>query len=208
MKTIITILLVTLLLGVCAPVLFAQNREPVESIAKGTRFIAGSFSFHAWKLDDTSQNSQLAIGPGFGYFIKDNLALGGFANFSRNKSRELNPDAHSTNLGYGLTVFLLKSYKIADNLFFTLRPQLSFSRSNRHDSNPAASDFSEFSLGLRVSPGVIFFVTRRFALETSLGGLGYTYVEQNVNNRTSSVHNFSVSGNFSLFGFSLLYFLR
>ncbi|MBX2967805.1 MAG: outer membrane beta-barrel protein [Cyclobacteriaceae bacterium] len=205
MKTLVPLLLLTISIHV----LVAQNAEPVESISKGTKFIGGSFSFYSTKTDETFQYTDFLIGPGMGFYIEDNLAVGGFLTYNFNKSEQPNTGDFTSFSGFGLNMFLLKNYKIANNLFFTLQPQLSFNFGEQEYSNPFQNDYSSFSFGLGVSPGVMFFVSRKFALQTSLGSLSYSHTRRKPENggETSTTNSFGLNGALSVSSFSIRYFI-
>ncbi|MBX2960983.1 MAG: outer membrane beta-barrel protein [Cyclobacteriaceae bacterium] len=201
--------LVPLILFACSISLtFAQTLEPVESITKGTKFIGGSFGFSTTKSDDTYKSTGFSIGPGMGYYIMDDLALGGFIGYNYSKSDYPNSNSFSTFSGIGLNAFLLKNYRVANNFFFTLRPGLSFGTSKQKYSSESFN-YSNFSLGMGISPGIMLFLNKKFALQTSIGNLGYSYERRKPDNGSESIntHNFGVNGTLSTSSFSIYYFI-
>lgn len=205
MKTLVPLFLFTISIHA----LVAQTSEPVESINKGTKFIGGSFSFYSITTDDTYKNTEFSIGPGMGFYFKDNLAFGGFLSYNFNKNGQPDIDNFSSFSGVGMNLFILKNYKIANNLFFTLQPQLSLSLGKQDFSNPFPSDYSSFSFGLGVSPGVMFFVSRKFALQTTIGSLSYTHTRRKPENggEVSTINSFNLNGALATSSFSIRYFI-
>lgn len=188
--------------------LVAQTSEPVESISQGTKFIGGSFSFFTTTTDESYKYTDFSIGPGLGFYIKDDLAIGGFLSYNFNKNEQPNTDAFSTFSGTGINIFLLKNYKIANNLFFTLEPQLSLSYGKQDFSFPN-NDYSSFRFSLGVSPGVMFFVGRKFALQTSIGSLSYSHTRRKPESggEASLINSFNLNGALSMSSFSIRYFI-
>lgn len=206
MKTLVPLLLLTISIHV----LVAQNAEPVESISKGTKFIGGSFSFSTTKIEDSYQSTNASIGPVIGFYIKDDLALGGVLSYSTNTTEYLDTNSSTSFSGIGLSAFLLRNYRIGNNLFFTLQPQASFSFSKqKYSSIPTTNDYSNFGLGVGISPGVLFFINRKFALQTSLDSLGYSFTrsKQETINEPTDTHSFGLYGALSMSTFSIRYFI-
>lgn len=205
MKTLVPLFL----LVISIHVLVAQTSEPVESINKGTKFIGGSFSFSSMKIDETYKYSGVSIGPGMGYYIQDDLAFGGFLSYNFSKNEQPNINSSSTFSGIGINVFILKNYRITNNFFFTLQPQLSVGSGKQEYSNIIANDYSRFDFGLGISPGMMFFVSRKFALQTSLGNLSYGYERRKPESggNTSNTHSFGLNGALSASSFAIRYFL-
>lgn len=201
--------LIVLSLTLYCSILLAQNSEPIESINKGTRFIGGSFGFSSTKTEDSFHYTSISIGPGMAFYINDNLAVGGFISYNYDKHEQLNVNSTSTFSGAGLNVFLLKNYKLVNNVFFTLQPQLSLSSAKQDYSTPQPNDYSVFNFGLGISPGVMFFISKKFALQTSIGGVSYSYNRRKPENggNSTSTNSFSLNGAFSMSNFAIRYFL-
>jgi hypothetical protein len=205
MKTLVPFFVLTISIHV----LVAQTSEPVESISQGTKFIGGSFSLYSTKTDETFQYTDFSIGPGMGFYFKDNLAFGGFLSYKFNKTGQPDIDNFSSFSGIGINLFILKNYKIANNLFFTLQPQLSLSSGKQDFSNPFPNDYSSFSIELGVSPGVMFFISRKFALQTSIGSLSYSHTRRKPENggEVSTLNSFNLNGALEMSSFSIRYFI-
>ncbi len=205
MKTLLLFLICTFSITL----LFAQTSEPVDVINKGTRFIGGSFSFTASKREEDYRYTEISIGPGFGYYVKDDLAVGGFLSYTFGKNESFNTNSASSNSGIGLNVFLLKNYKIVNNLFFTLQPQTSLGFTSQEFTNFAASNYTGFDFSLGVSPGIMFFVGRKFAFQTSLANLNYSFTRRKSENsgELTTTHNFRLNGNLAISSLSIRYFL-
>jgi hypothetical protein len=203
MRTLVLLLVLTFSIKL----LLAQTSEPVEGISKGTKFIGGSFSFSTSKTEDSYQYTRVSIGPGMGFYFKDDLAVGGFLNYNYGKDDYPVTNSFSTSSGFGVTAFLLKNYMLLSNLFFTLQPQTSFGFT-KQESNFSAS-YSGFDFSLGVSPGIMFFVGRKFALQTSIGNLSYSYNRRKPENisASTSTHSFGLNGALSISSFSIRYFL-
>lgn len=204
MKTLVPLLFFTISIHA----LVAQTSEPVESISKGTKFIGGSFSFSTSTTDEFLKSTTFSIGPEAGFYIKDDLAVGGFLGYNYARNEQIGIDNFSSASVIGLTAFLLKNYKITNNLFFTLEPQLSLGFGKQRFSNPDFSDYSLFNFGLGVSPGVMFFVSRKFALQTTIGSLSFNHTRRSQNfDEVSKTNSFGLNGALSISSFSIRYFI-
>lgn len=205
MKTLVPLFL----FAISIHALVAQTSEPVESISKGTKFIGGSFSFSTSKTEDSYQSTGASIGPLMGFYIKDNLALGGALSYNTGTTEYLVSNSSTSYSGIGLSAFLLRNYRVGNNLFFTLQPQASLGFSKQKYSNISATNYSNFDLGLSISPGFMFFINRKFALQTSIGSLGYSFnrrKQENIDEPTNT-HNFGLNGALSISSFSIRYFI-
>lgn len=203
MKTLVPLILFTCSISLA----FSQTSEPVESITKGTKFIGGSFGFSSTQRDDTYQYTGISIGPGMGYYIMDDLAFGGFIGYNYSKNDFPNSNSFSTYSGISFSAFLLKNYRISNNFFFTLQPGLSVGSSKQKFSNET-NNYSNLSLGLGISPGIMLFLNKKLAFQTSLGNLGYSYERRKPENgETSNTHNFGLNGTLSTSYFSIYYFI-
>lgn len=204
MKTLVPLFL----FAISIHALVAQTSEPVESISKGTKFIGGSFSLYSTTTDDTYKYTEFSIGPGMGFYIKDNLAIGGFLTYNFTENGQPITDQFSSFSSIGLNAFVLKNYKITNNLFFTLQPQLSLSYGKQDFPFPN-NDYSSFNFGLGISPGVMFFVSKKFALQTSLGALSYSHIRRKVESgvEPTITNSFGLNGALSVSSFSIRYFI-
>lgn len=203
-------ILAPLFLLAISNILVAQTSEPVESISKGTKFIGGSFSFSTTKIEDSYQSTNASIGPVIGFYIKDDLALGGVLSYSTNTTEYLGTNSSTSFSGIGLSAFLLRNYRMGNNLFFTLQPQASFSFSKqKYSSIPTTNNYSNFDLGVGISPGILFFINRKFALQTSLGSLGYSFSrrKQETISEPTNTHSFGLNGALAMSSFSIRYFI-
>jgi hypothetical protein len=210
MKTFVLLLFFALSLTL----LFAQTSEPVEVISKGTKFIGGSFALGTSSRQDNSNDwssSSFSLGPTYGKYFKDNLALGVSFSYSFERSKNAVPGSLSNSHGLGLTIFLLKNYRISNNLFFELEPRVSMGFYWQNiESVSATNTYKNTGIGLGVSPGLLLFLNDRIGLRTSLGNLGYSFNRTILDGSdyTSTYHGFGFSGGLSNINFSLRYILH
>ncbi|MBA3901179.1 MAG: outer membrane beta-barrel protein [Bacteroidetes bacterium] len=210
------ILFISLFFGVNA---YAQ-------ISKGSKLIGGSLNFYSsdniqgHALEKSSSNSQNFNSQVFGgYFIKDNLAIGLGAGYGLQKSSNEANNHTSVNTSNRISFMPFTRYykMVNDNFGIFAQAQLGFiagsSKSQQdspgvHNLNPQ-SKFT--TLNLTVSPGVCYFLTNKFSLEGSFGGIGYnttnTKTSGEFNSKSTSTSNdVFFNFNFSGIGLGLVYY--
>lgn len=196
-------------------------------IEKGTWNLGGSFSFGFGEREDLfgdrfqdTENSFVAVRPNFGYAIGNNLlvGLGLDYQYSKGEGKLTEPDGitiissgsnERTSIGFFpyLRGYLPVSAKLA--FFGQAEMQYRVVTSNSDTTIPEP-EFSEdesrgFSVGVR--PGLTYFISNSFALETTLGFIGYSRSEfENDEGRDADSADFSFNLNSSEIFFGLSYY--
>jgi hypothetical protein len=164
----------------------------------------------------TAYNNQdntwsFSIRPSVGYFINEKIALGGsfryrYSNtkFEGNSSRAGDFDGRRSANSIGIGAFLRYHIPVSNQFLFFLQSDASFDKFGEKSEDIEGEMFlarDNFNARVGATPGVLFFLSDKVAIETSFGFFGYNYrlweIPQNGNN-----DNYSKSSNNS-FGFSL-----
>ncbi|MFK5890286.1 MAG: hypothetical protein QM486_06100 [Flavobacteriaceae bacterium] len=130
-----------------------------SQITKGYWMLGGNGSYSYTDLKSDSSDPEpswgLVINPNIGYFIKDNLAIGGYTSFSINK--------YSNGFFLNLRPFVRYYFLDTDKKinYFT---ELSFGYSTHFIKNSKNTS----TYGYNIKPGVIYFLNNTVALEASL----------------------------------------
>lgn len=161
---------------------FANAQEATEGgkgFTKGDIFVSGSFGFSSEKTGDF-KTSDFNITPSVGLFVDENIAVGLSVGYLSSKVDVGGADA--TNSGFTAGAF--GRYYFTPSNDFSLFAQLGFDYMTvdtefAYDTDgslvPSEGEISGFEIALR--PGVSYFISSNFALEASIGALGYSTVD-------------------------------
>ena len=171
---------------------------------KEMKFISGQFYINGHSnnqtqdvnSDDQKYFSFLFL-PQYGYFVKDNIAIGGFLNFgiNNNTSTSESPGNISSlykiknnSINYGLGFFARKYFKISDKFLFFENGAISYSyQTNKNEytfndpnyvyspENPYIQKSITNIISVSLAPGLQYSMTPKLGLTTSFGNLFYSY---------------------------------
>lgn len=164
---------------------------------KGKKYIGGQFNINGSSLhlfsdaNDSYDSSSFRcqIIPTFGYFIRDNFAIGVNFNFGVSNAKELtiipsqNPSVNtikSNSVSYGGGGFARYYKKITENFLFSLNAGASFTyQTNRYvdegysPSDPYIEKWQITSIYVGISPGFVYFVSPKLGIETTYSSIYY-----------------------------------
>ena len=188
---------------------------------KGKMFIGGQFSLGGNTnsgLDSLTTNNTnvvtFSISPNFGYFIKDNLAIGAILNFgtsgeTQNYQNSQNTPSYKTTYNYnytsyGIGLFARQYYNITGNFRFYLNGGINYSYQTTKTTYtnptyayyPTSEENHSNNFSINITPGLAYFVTPKIAIQTTFGNLFYNYSISKIPN--VSYDNHSYSGNYGL----------
>jgi outer membrane protein len=192
---------------------FANAQEeaatPAEGFSKGSIFLSGTVGYSSEKQDDLKVNSYV-VAPRVGYFINEKIALGLGLGFGNGKV-EFDGETAAENKTVEFSAFgryYLKTAKFAP--FAELNVNYG-TTSYEFMGTIAGGDLAPFGSGedvntfsVNVAPGFNYFVSERFALETSVGILGYSSSKEDVDG-AEAVNKFELGLDFASINFGLLY---
>ncbi len=164
MKKNVLVLLVALATSVT---MFAQSDE---GFSKGDVLVSGAFSFNSNKNDSSGnyKSSNFKIQPRVGYFVSDNIAIGGTLGYETTNITETEGDTELSSNTFSIGGFGRYYFTPADK--FSLFGDLSLAYVSREiDSLPKINGFGA-GLGL----GMNYFVSSNWALEAGLGLLSFS----------------------------------
>jgi hypothetical protein len=147
-------------------------------ITKGTILLGGDFGFETSSNKmttdgtnpvvppTTTKNSQFSLYPSIGKAVKDNLVIG--VNLGLGYSTQSGNPNYKEN-DYGLSVFMRNYKYLGSRFYFFIETGLGFSYSDytQDDSTgyPSHEDSKSYGIGLALSPGVAYSLSRKWQLE-------------------------------------------
>ncbi len=185
----------------------AQETSIEAGFAKGDLFISGAFSFSTSKTGDFKVNS-FEVAPKVGYFVTENIAIGGSIGYQSNKLDFDGEDVANTGLGLGafgryyftpaskfsLFAELGVNYTSFDNEYFIIDGEL-FAPETSVESKEIG-----FGLGF----GMNYFVSSNFSIEAGVGVLGYAS-NDNGGDGADKTNTFSFGGDWRAVTFGVNY---
>ena len=150
--------------------IIVNAQKSSEGFSKGNSFISGQFAFNSEKTGDLKTTS-FDFSPTVGYFISNNVAIGVQLGVTSNQSK-----FKSTKLSeeQGFSGGILARYYMTPTNKFSIfgSAALGFgSTNNKTDSLKTTS----FSFGF--APGISYFLSNHFAIETTIGSLGFSSIK-------------------------------
>lgn len=194
---------------------FAQEKEGNLSIRKGTWNLGGELSFGKSNYENKgatsyeTNNLNFSFSPKAGYAISDNFIIGLGLGYSY-QNFEGSEDSFIKNMkSNSLSVFpyVRKHYNMSSKFSLYLQGEIKYSKSwfKQDDKNYNTSTDNNLFIGIR--PGINYFLNKNFALEASIGSLGYS--KSKIIGYTSEElkrESFSLSLNSSNMFFGLSYY--
>lgn len=197
---------------------------------KGDKFIGGSVSIGHQdgpsSSTTTSTINSISLSPSLGFLVSEKFALGGQLGFSSFKNSYQYSVPYLDNQGnysfrtvtfnqksnvYSAGFFALRYFTISERFIFALTGNLSYSRKNNSDPNyntttgvPLYIKNNSYSVGVSISPSLIFFPSNNWGISAGLGSVGYSYGYSLTFERSSNAFDLNY-GSFHL-GFS--YYFR
>lgn len=183
----------------------AQDKAASEGFAKGDVFISGSVGISSSKTGDFKENN-LSFSPRAAYFVDDNIALGLAIGY---ETQKIDAGASATNTQTSFGAF--GRYYVTPSSKFSLFAQLGVDITSNDfefgvdsDGDLIALDGESKGFNVGFAPGFHYFVSDKFALETSIGVLGYSS-DDNGGNGADKTNTFALGLDFSNVMFGLTY---
>ncbi|WP_221393956.1 hypothetical protein [Dyadobacter sp. NIV53] len=188
-----------LLLGIVGCLYFSVSVQ--AQLQKGTKYWAGTIRFNGInstsKIDTYSYKSNFnyfSVSPSIqtGWFIKDNrlvgIGIGSSINFSRAKNKS---DDQSNRSGWNRNSFSLspyiRQYKSVGKkwaIFLNSSADLSYLRYADMDGSEKTVE-NGYSFGVKVVPGISYWISPRFAIESDVNLLSLQLGYQKANHTNS-----------------------
>lgn len=157
----------------------------------GNMMLGGSLSITStnYKNSNDNDNSGFSLAPSFGYFVKDNFAIG--ASISFNSSRfGVAPESKTTGFGVGPFVRLYK-FTSSEQFAFFGQGGISINSSRTETGNLVTDRLS--SVTFSVSPGFAYFFNEHWAGEFAFSLLSVTSANHDNNNSDRTSVNFGLN---------------
>jgi len=186
-----------ILLGVfmLLSLMLQAQEEENQGFQKGDFFISGNFSFSS-SSDNNVDVTSFSILPTAGYFISDHIALGASLGYS-----SINNDDGFTDLTTnGFLAGAFGQYVFTPAKKFSFTGTLSLNYGSTDAENVGGGDFDINSFQATVAPGIYYFVSKSFAITSSIGILSYQDLGGDLDTST-----FTISLNPDNLNFGLLY---
>ncbi|WP_291134574.1 outer membrane beta-barrel protein [Flavobacterium sp. UBA7663] len=177
----------------------AQEEKANEGFAKGDVFVTGAFTLGSEKTGDV-KSSSFEIAPQVGYFLTENIAIGGKLGYKADKAENAGGD---TQDDAGFTVGAFGRYYFTPASKFSLFAQLGLDYSSMEDK--LATDYTEAELGLGLGAGLNYFVSSNFSIEAGVAVLGYSSNDNGGGSGVDKTNNFSFGGDWRAVTFGVNY---
>ena len=160
---------------------FANAQEGSEGYANGDVFISGAFNYTSTKTGDV-KDSSFEIAPRIGFFVSDNIAIGGKIGYLSAKEEDGVGGEITDNT---LSVGAFGRYYFTPSSKFSVFGELGVDYvSNTIDNGVGELKTSGF--GAAFGPGVNYFLSSNFALEAYWGAFGYASVKPDIDGAEST----------------------
>lgn len=142
-------------------------------IEKGQFQLGGSFGLVKQELPQ-GDNSNFNFVPQAGYFISDLTSIGVNLSISGNSFETPTGDVEGNLFRFGAFARFHKS--VADNFYMFLQPSLGFGSGEQDNVLGGSTDIN--TTDIRLSPGALYFVAPKVAVELTVGSLFYSRIKQ------------------------------
>ena len=179
---------------------FANAQEEKSAnggFSKGDVFVSGAVTLNSSKTGDFKANS-FEIAPKVGYFVTENIAIGGKLGFASYKAEDAFGDTDDLS---AVTVGAFGRYYMTPASQFSLFGQLGFDYSSIDDK---LDDVQENEIGLNLGLGLSYFVSNNWSIEATWAGLGYTS-NDNGGNGAEKTNSFGLGADLRAISFGVNY---
>ena len=147
----------------------AQEEKSNGGFSKGDVFVTGAFTFGSTNdKDNDVKTNGFEIAPQVGYFLTENIAIGGKLGFASMKEESAGVDTDDMS---GLTLGAFGRYYFTPANQFSLFANLGLDYSSMKDKL-ADSKVNGFNAGL--GAGLNYFVSSNFSIEAGVAVLGFS----------------------------------
>ncbi|MBF4492721.1 porin family protein [Flavobacterium sp. MR2016-29] len=169
---------------------FTFANAQTTGFTKGDTFISGAFNIGSEKTGD-AKSSGFEIEPSVGYFVSENIALGGKLGFGSVKVGD--------NKANSFTAGAFGRY------YFTPASQFSvYGQAGLDFTNSKSGDFKTNEYGVNVGLGLSYFLSNHFAIEATWAGLGYS-VNNNGGHGADKTNSFGIGTDLRNVSFGVVY---
>ncbi|WP_395064551.1 outer membrane beta-barrel protein [Flavobacterium sp.] len=181
-----------------------KKEKSSEGFSEGDVFVTGSVGFSSNKYDNNGdyKSSDFNFKPTVNYFVTENISLGLGLNFGGGsvEATPISGKDKTSTVGAGLN----GRYYFTPSSKFSVFTQLGFDYASKKYSPNGASSFKDNSFTVAFAPGLNYFVSSNFSIETKIAALSYgssKYDTTGAENRTS----FGLAADWSAVSFGVNY---
>lgn len=146
----------------------AQEEKSNGGFSKGDVFVTGAFLLNSEKTGD-EKSSSFEIAPQVGYFLTENIAIGGKLGYKTEKAENAAGVETTDKAGFAVGGFGRYYFTPANQ--FSLFANLGLDYSSMDNK---LADVQEAEFGLGLGAGLNYFVSSNFSLEAGVAVLNYT----------------------------------
>lgn len=181
-----------LLVGTLA---FAQTQ-------KGQVQLGGVFNFNKQDAPQ-GESTNFSFAPQAGYFVSDLTSVGVIFNIASTKFESPTNDIEQNLFEFGVFTRFHKS--VTDKFYLFLQPSLSFGSGENDGVGGGSTDVNTTSI--QVSPGAMYFVTPKIAVEMRVGSAFYNQTKQTSGGTEIKTDNYGLIFNLTNVSLGASFFL-
>jgi hypothetical protein len=170
--------------------------------SKGNVLLGGTLSYQSVKFSGQESTNNFVFLPTIGYFVSDNISLGGSLGigFSKGESPFLDAIEKTTDIYFGPVARFYKSLDDEKKFNFYLQTSVLFTRSrSKIEGSGIGGEGKSNGLEINIGPGFAYYPSKKIAIELKLQGLEYLD-----SNNELSVFVFDLSSFSPSVGFTIL----
>jgi hypothetical protein len=177
-------------------------QEDVAGFSKGNLFVTGSVGFSSTSFDGDS-SSNFEIMPQLGYFVSENIAIGGRLGFMSSSVKEEGSESVSLS-GWGVGAFGRYYFTPANQ--FSLFGELGVDYASQQTGFKTADnkDININGFGAGLGLGLNYFVSKNFSIEATAGVLGFGSAKADVEG-AKATNTFVFGGDWTSVNFGVNY---
>lgn len=175
----------------------AQEGNGNGGFSKGSMFVSGAFSIESSKTGE-AKTSGFEIEPKFGYFVTENIAIGGKLGYASSKAEAAGVDTEDNT---ALTIGAFGRYYFTPASQFSLFGQAGLDYSSVENK---LTDAKGNQIGINVGLGLSYFVSSDWAIEATWAGLGYT-TNDNGGDGADKTNTFGLDADLRAISFGVVY---
>lgn len=174
-----------------------DDSSAAGGFSQGDVFISGAVTLGSEKTDDNKSNS-FEIAPKVGYFLTENIAIGGKLGYSSYKEEDAFGDIDDMS---GLTLGAFGRYYFTPASQFSLFAELGLDYSTIDNK---LADVQENEIGFGLGAGLNYFVSSNFSIEAGVAVLGYS-TNDNGGDGAPKTNTFNFGGDWRAVTFGVNY---
>ncbi|WP_396154605.1 outer membrane beta-barrel protein [Flavobacterium macrobrachii] len=173
----------------------AQDKNESSGFSKGSMFLSGNISYDSTKEGDLKSN-QLTFSPTFGYFLTEDIALGGRLNVLSGEDED-----KTKTTEFGLELFGRKYWTASSQ--FSLFGELAVGFGSGKEEPAVGGENKYKAFGVNAGIGVNYFISSAWALEAKWAALGYNSLK--FDGADDAATSFGLGADLSNISLGLLY---